>query len=305
MAITHSIIIPTHNRREKLKRAVISASVAAGSSGEVIVVDDASEIPAEQVLSDMSFSRLRIYRSDKPMRGGGSPARNIGALNAKGRVLFFLDDDDTLLSEYCASVLESSVQECADFGFSARAFVADKIGKPNERIELRRLAEGVISEKARFADKTFPFSAGFWLKSSTYEHVGPMEDGLRTNSDTEYCCRLFKSGLRGWYSSVPGVRIHEHDTQTSGDVINVTKRTRAEHRAKAFATIAAKHADYLRHDVSAGQFIYGRLAKHAARAGDRDQALCALRQLEPWTERVRVRMVLLPLLMRYRRIDVR
>ena len=125
-----------------------------------------------------------------------------------------------------------------------------------------------------------------------------MEHGLRTNSDTEYACRLYSSSLRGWYSAEPGVRIYEHVAQSATETRNVTKRTRSADRANAFAAIAARHADFLKRDKSAGRFVYTRLAKHAARAGQRTEALAAIRKIEPWTAGLKACLLTLPSMIR-------
>lgn len=294
--MTHSIIVPTHNRPELLRRAVASAIVAAETAGEVIVVDDASDISAEEVLFDMAFDRLRCFRNSVALAGGGSPSRNIGARHARADVLFFLDDDDELLKGYCASVMSSSVQTQANFGFSAREFSSTVRGRTKLKTEKRALPSGLISEVEDFRQKTFPFSAGFWIKKSAYEAVGPMEVTLRTNSDTEYACRLYASSLRGWYSAIPGVRIHEHTAHATSEVRNVTKRTKSEDRANAFAAIVAKHASFLKSDPSAGQFVYARMAKHAARAGCRAEALSALKMIRPWTAKAKAHLQTIPYL---------
>ena len=298
MSITHSIIIPTHNRPEQLRRAVISAIVAAGATGEVIVVDDASDTPAEMVLSDLAIDRLRHFRDPVPRAGGGSPARNTGAQHARADVLFFLDDDDELIEGYCETILSETVQQQADFGFSAREFVSADQNGGSSRTETRTLSPGLIPAHADFRDRAFPFSAGFWLKKSAYETVGPLESGLRTNSDTEYACSLYASRLRGWYSAEPGVRIHEHVTGPTNEARNVTKRTKSADRADAFAAIARKHVEFLRSDPSAGRFIYSRLAKHAMRAGRRAEALAALQKIRPWTARAKAHLLTMSVMIR-------
>ena len=271
-----SIIIPTHNRPNLLRRAVTSAVAAAGSNGEVIVVDDGSDAAASDALSDFSGAALRVLRHDVALAAGGSPARNTGAAASEAPLLFFLDDDDELCSDYCDRIIDEALPNGAAFGFSARYFVSDtEEGEPETVLETRRLGNGIVPDTARFYDKTFPFSAGFWMTKETYEVVGPFATNLSTNSDTEYTCRLYASGRTPWYSEVPGVRVYDPDQKPSSEIDSVTRRTKSADRAAAFRAIAETNAKFLKQDSSAARFVYGRLMKHSFRAGHRMDALVA------------------------------
>jgi glycosyltransferase involved in cell wall biosynthesis len=58
---------------------------------EIIVVDDGSRIPAERVLQTTPASgRLRVLRQTQQ---GWARARQLGAQQARGEILVFLDDD--------------------------------------------------------------------------------------------------------------------------------------------------------------------------------------------------------------------
>ena len=87
-----SLIIPTFNRPHFLPRCVESAQ-RAGSSVEVIVVDDASTDETAsvcQTLRDIKYVRLDSNR-------GVAGARNEGVRASTGEYIGFLDDDDLRL----------------------------------------------------------------------------------------------------------------------------------------------------------------------------------------------------------------
>lgn len=86
-----SIIIPTYNRPHLLPRAVNSALGQTFKQLEVIVVDDASSSSVNLEENE----QLRIIRL--PENRGCSAARNIGAREARGQWITYLDDDDCLL----------------------------------------------------------------------------------------------------------------------------------------------------------------------------------------------------------------
>lgn len=91
-----SVVIPTCNRPELLKRALRSVLAQSYQDFEIIVVDDGTESAAEAVAS---FRDARIhYLKNEGMHGGGA-ARNRGIEQAKGEFVAFLDDDDEWFSE--------------------------------------------------------------------------------------------------------------------------------------------------------------------------------------------------------------
>ena len=86
-----SIIIPTHNRPQLLRRAIRSALAQTLPNIEIVVVDDASTPPV--TLPD--YPQVRIIRLS-PGKGGAA-ARNVGVQAASAQWITYLDDDDELM----------------------------------------------------------------------------------------------------------------------------------------------------------------------------------------------------------------
>lgn len=92
-----SVIIPSYNRASVLRRALDSVSRQDFADLELIVVDDGS--------TDSTFERIESWQKETafPLRyfktenRGVSAARNLGAREAQGRWLAFLDSDDEWL----------------------------------------------------------------------------------------------------------------------------------------------------------------------------------------------------------------
>ena len=91
MALT-SIIIPTHDRPELLRRAVESAR-RAGTEVEIVVVDDGSRDETSSVCA--SFRDIVYVRLEE--RRGVGYARAMGIQASSGTYISFLDDDDARL----------------------------------------------------------------------------------------------------------------------------------------------------------------------------------------------------------------
>ncbi|MGV2829978.1 glycosyltransferase family 2 protein [Myxosarcina sp. GI1(2024)] len=92
MSIIVSVVIPTHNRPQLVKRAVNSVRAQTLHELEIIVVIDGEDPTTIETLAAIAEPRLRIVRLSES-RGGGA-ARNMGVANAKGEWIAFLDDDD-------------------------------------------------------------------------------------------------------------------------------------------------------------------------------------------------------------------
>ena len=88
-----SVVIPTHNRKEKLIRLInsILQSDYPKDKTEIIVADDVStDGTYKEVRED--FPEVRIIRNEVELLLAGS--RNVGLKNAKGDYIFLIDDDN-------------------------------------------------------------------------------------------------------------------------------------------------------------------------------------------------------------------
>ncbi len=84
-----SVIIPTYNRYEVLKRALNSVFAQTYKANEVIVIDDGSSDETSQIIND--FPNIRyLYQKNS----GVSSARNLGIKKATSKWIAFLDSDD-------------------------------------------------------------------------------------------------------------------------------------------------------------------------------------------------------------------
>lgn len=95
-----SVIIPTHNRRELLSRAVESVLRQEFRDLELIVVDDASRDGSREYLLSLSEkdARLRPLFLERHLGRPGA-VRNRGVREARAPLVAFLDSDDRWLPE--------------------------------------------------------------------------------------------------------------------------------------------------------------------------------------------------------------
>lgn len=107
----YSVIVPTYNREESLRKTLISLAgqTIPSDQYEVLVIDDGSSRNIKDVFE--KFSRqygAKNFFYHRISHGGPSKARNVGIKLARGEILFFTDDDcvvppnwmETLLGGY-------------------------------------------------------------------------------------------------------------------------------------------------------------------------------------------------------------
>ena len=99
-----SVVLPTHNRGELLRKAIqslIDQSLPAARY-EVLIVDNASTDGTKQVVE--TFARRHNVRYLHEPRLGAARARNTGWQGAKGALVAFVDDDVVVPRNWLASI---------------------------------------------------------------------------------------------------------------------------------------------------------------------------------------------------------
>jgi glycosyltransferase involved in cell wall biosynthesis len=88
-----SVIIPTFNRKERLRKALESVLQQEDTAFEVIVIDDGSTDGTGEMVTKEFPSVAYSYQSNR----GQAAARNAGIEKARGEWIAFLDSDDEWL----------------------------------------------------------------------------------------------------------------------------------------------------------------------------------------------------------------
>ena len=103
MKPTFSVVIPTHNRRQRLERTLASLEAQrACPDFEIIVVDDGSRDGTSERLARRSWTRPH-ERLRLPCSAGPAAARNAGVEAARGECVAFLGDDTQPMPDWLAA----------------------------------------------------------------------------------------------------------------------------------------------------------------------------------------------------------
>lgn len=102
-----SIIIPVFNGEEFVEKCIESVMKQTLKEVQIIIIDDGSEDHTLQILNRLAAedNRITVIHQEN---GGVSKARNVGLQAVAAEWVLFVDADDTIVPEYCASMLEAA-----------------------------------------------------------------------------------------------------------------------------------------------------------------------------------------------------
>jgi len=139
-----SVIIPTYNRSQELKRSVESVLSQSFGNFEILVMDDGSTDDTQKVVSTLNDPRI-IYDWEKNFGGPARP-RNRGVAKARGEWICFLDADDTWLP-YKLEACYQHIDERVDFIYNDLEINEEKKSLFNKSIRrTRQLKKPVIMD---------------------------------------------------------------------------------------------------------------------------------------------------------------
>ena len=196
-----SIIIPTHNRAEILKRNLLAFDhQSILIKYEVIVVVDKCEdntiLLLDTLRKEVTYPLVYFIST----AGQASVARNIGAKNAKGELLIFLDDDiipsKNFLSEHVLAQESNSVV----IGYSKPViFPKPSLWQLNARLWWEDRFKEMNQAGHRFNYKDF-FSGNFSISSELFGKIGGFNESLIRSEDYEFGIRLINNNVKFIFS---------------------------------------------------------------------------------------------------------
>lgn len=179
-----SVIMPyfSFGHPDLLVSAVQSVLDQTHTNFELIVVDDASQLSAQEVLKGFADDRITIIRQDA--RKFAAAGRNRGISCANGDLIVPFDADDILLPSYLEKVLQRMEKtECDAVYTHFQAFEDwDFIVKPE--ITLTKVM------CARHSVNTMLY------KRSMYEAVGGYRENLQRSEDIHFLLGALSKGFR-------------------------------------------------------------------------------------------------------------
>lgn len=133
-----SLIFPTHNRKEMLRKLFSSPERLSSLAHEIIVIDDASTDGTTAML-EAEFPDVRVLRNDISR---GFDALPEAIRMAKGEFIFQLDDDAYPAEHTVQRVVEHFGERGSQLGLVALPFVEPKSGRRSYTPYFPALPEG-------------------------------------------------------------------------------------------------------------------------------------------------------------------
>lgn len=141
-----SIIMPTYNRANLIKKSIDSLLKQTYENIEIIVVDDASTDNTEEIIKKIADKRVIYYKL--PKNAGACYARNYGIKKARGNYITFQDSDDKYLANKVEEQYNNLIKNKSDVDFCITA-IHNKNGKflvPTKEHILGFEKNGIFSE---------------------------------------------------------------------------------------------------------------------------------------------------------------
>lgn len=184
-----SVVIPTRNRPDLVKRAVRSALDQTYTNIEVVVVIDGPDPATVSGLQEMHEPRLTIVPLAQNV--GGSEARNIGVRAGTGAWIAFLDDDDEWRREKIAAQLAVAHQSNPPANFVACRWENRSVDSSTILPRTFPRSEEDWSEYVYCSGQSLPTST--YLASRELMLALPFTTGLPYNQDIDWFLRASKS----------------------------------------------------------------------------------------------------------------
>lgn len=197
MSVEFSVVIPTYNRSDGLRRCLNSlAAQLRPPEFEVIVVDDGSTDSTPDLLASYRLPfPLRTLRSE---RSGPAEARNRGAAVAEGEYLLFVDDD--VVADPVLLAAHSTAQRQEDHAVIMGPMIAPQGARLSswsrwEQDVVDKQYTAMASGQWRPTPRQF-FTANASLPRPQFEAAGGFDPEFKRAEDVELGYRLRRLGLR-------------------------------------------------------------------------------------------------------------
>jgi glycosyltransferase involved in cell wall biosynthesis len=215
-----SVIVPTFNRREMVRRTVetLSAQTFPAERYELIVVVDGSTDGTVAMLGALKPAcRLRVIEQ---ANRGPSAARNTGLRAAEAGLVIFIDDDMLCAPELIAAHAAAHEAEDRMIGLGAILLSADS--PPSLAAECFNREIGAFhlqqtrSPGTAWQEIECVFS-NTSLSRALLVETGGFDETFRMREDLELGVRLFGAGLHAGY--IDGAVAYQYYEKTAADLI--------------------------------------------------------------------------------------
>lgn len=217
-----SVVIPTHNREDKIISAIESVRRQTYSHIEIVVVDDAS---SDNTLLSLEQYKEKLENRDLliicPLEKNGGPAyaRNYGVSRSRGTYIAFLDDDDQWHPDKLAIQIEQiQHNENIDLLFAQMAkFNKGRfINIVNENLDWEAKKSCLFQE---FLMNNYVGTPTIVIRKTAFQKIGGFDENIPSLEDWEFAIRASKF-LKIDFVKTPLMDVHINDISVAHNLEN-------------------------------------------------------------------------------------
>jgi glycosyltransferase involved in cell wall biosynthesis len=239
-----SVVIPTLDRSDRLRRALDSVRDQTQSPTEVIVVDGGEESQTKEVIDDYEFDITYIHQQGT----GLSNARNLGIEASDCELIAFLDDDDWWVPEKLERQI--TTLESTDAAF---VFTGVKHTSPNEGVVTVHQPSSVPNSRSILTRNSVGTPSTVLIRKKCLDSIGDFDESLPTREEWDLYIRLLQKYDAEFISS-PLIMKESHEDTISRDTDSLERDWKA-----LFEKHQSKYSDPLEEMFWANyQFVLGR-----------------------------------------------
>lgn len=181
-------LVPTFNRSNFLKEALLSLLKQTMLPDEIIVIDDGSIDDTARVVASFGSQVKYIHKAN----GGKSSALNLGLEHASGDFIYILDDDDIAADDAIERMTEV-LQKNPEYGFVYGEFDVFTTSDSGA-ISIETRAQPPSDEELYLAlmHHNRIVVPSMLVRKTCYEHVGPFDEAFVRSQDYEMLLRLVR-----------------------------------------------------------------------------------------------------------------
>ncbi len=212
-----SVIVPLYNKKEYIKRTLLSLLLQKGiKEYEVIVIDNGSTDGSFDIVKEMDNPHIKLITESKK---GVSSARNRGIKEAKGEYIAFLDADDCYKDYHLKHLTDLAKSYPKENYFATTYEIKSECDNLNQEyiddIEPKRVSytDMVLNGRFDIVLCSMLFKRDYLVKNHIY-----FNESMSIGEDVNFVLRVAKEPL--WYIDT---KSYIYSLEIEGSAMNSTK----------------------------------------------------------------------------------
>ncbi|MBV9384289.1 MAG: glycosyltransferase family 2 protein [Streptosporangiaceae bacterium] len=177
-----SVVVPTYNRSRTIKICLEALAAQSHRNIEIIVSDDGSSDETADIVAEFMRSDRRIQLIRSPVNAGPAAARNRAIRKARGKLIFFTDDDVAVPPDWVSKGLRV-FRDAGCVGVEGRITYVSETYSP-------RYSDRVVSN---LSGNHFMMANMAYTKDVLFK-VGLLNESFRVMEDRDLAMRVQECG---------------------------------------------------------------------------------------------------------------